>query len=620
MQLRFDVEISYFDNVRKTLIVNVPKQGFLSDKRTETRNLFAENSDLKAELKIDSLTHKFACQSTQLVNFSSTTISLLVDRAQGLALPDDIATNISIYYKDRLVFESGGIIQRIDMKYCDSGQSDEYLIVVKLEAKTAKTVIDFRTNNRRSDRTILINEQSAFIQFNHPFLDHALLTFRIADLSNSGLSIVMDENMQSLPKGLLVYDASIQLPFKPRLQTSFKVTSVQDIETEDDFGQQYVQRVGLQLLDLTPDTLKEITNFVQRDKSEYLIDASDDDYNQLWEFYFETGFIYGSKRKQIQNYAKEVFRTYRKLLTSNTSLLKKILYKQDGEIKGHVNAVKIFDHTLIVQHLSALKASGASAAQGVIRGMTSFLLDYQANKKVSNRYICSYYRPDNLYPSLVFGETAKLINNEAICWTRIYDFCLPSEQQVDVSEEVISRDASVEDLKNLETLLIEQNEHALIRVESLTRESFLNLKVSKEYERIGLYRYRKVFVAHDSDTNATGYAVCTYSSPGINFSELTNSVKFFYSYENAPENQKIADALGQAILASYRETAMPNGVLLLSHGQPIPAGFTREKSYMLWVMDINYMAKFREATENIFSDLKHYIRSYKDTLKHANAE
>ena len=66
-----------------------------------------------------------------------------------------------------------------------------------------------------------------------------------------------------------------------------------------------------------------------------------------------------------------------------------------------------------------------------------------------------------------------------------------------------------------------------MRVESLTRESFLTMKVSPEYQKIGLYRYRKVFVAHDSNISARGYVICIYTSPGINFSELTNFVKFF---------------------------------------------------------------------------------------------
>ena len=619
MQLCFEAEIIDFNDNLKVLTANIANQGILNEKRTATRKRIGENSTLEADFKIDSLTHNITGRSTHLVDFTSSTVSLLVDRAQGLALPEDVVTSLCIQSNGQPVLNSDGVIERIDMNNHDYKQSDEYLMVINLGENITKTVVDFNTNNRRSDRTILINEKSAFIQFNHPLLDHALLTFRIADLSNSGLSIVMDEIMQPLPKGLLVNNASIQLPFKPRLLVSFTVVSVQDIETEDDFGQQYIQRVGLQLSDLTPDALKEITNFVQKDKSEYLIDACDDDYDKLWEFYFETGFIYGSKRKQLQNHAKEVMRTYRILLTSNTSLLKKVLYKQDGEIKGHVNAVKIFDHTLIMQHLNALKASGASAAQAVIRGMTSFLLDYQANKKVSYRYVCSYYRPNNLYPALVFGETANLIKDEKICWTRVYDFCLPSEQPLEISQDVKCTEASPEDLKNLEMLLIQQNEQALMRVESLTRESFLTMKVSPEYQKIGLYRYRKVFVAHDPNTSARGYAICTYTSPGINFSELTNSVKFFYSCENSKENTKLADALGQAILKSYQDTTMPNCVLLLSDDQPLPAGYSREKSYVMWVLDINYTSKFREATENIFSNLKHYIRTYKNIEKRANA-
>ena len=203
MQLCFDAAITDFNENLNVLTAITENQGFLVNKRTTPRTQFGENPTLEAEFQIDSSTHKFNSHSKHLVDFSSSTVSLLVNRSQGLVLPGDVVTSINIHTNGRLVLKSYGVIQRIDMNNHEFKQSDEYLMAIKLADDISKTVVDLKSNNRRSDRTILINEKSAFIQFNHPFLNDALLTYRIADLSNSGLSIVMDEITQSLPKGLL---------------------------------------------------------------------------------------------------------------------------------------------------------------------------------------------------------------------------------------------------------------------------------------------------------------------------------------------------------------------------------------------------------------------------------
>jgi len=608
-QLYFSAEVIGFDQQNSVYTLQHPSVGSIQNKRQDLRKPFTDELVFHAEINIDSPTHRIRFTTSRLVDFSPTTISLLLDRSQGLALPGDIVTKVAIFSSEQRIFESEGSVNRIEMKYHLCKHDDEYLIVIKLGNKT---VVDFSNNRRRSDRTILVNEKSAFVQFYHPFLDQTLLTCPIADLSNSGLSIVLANDIQPMPKGLVVDEGSVQLPLKQRLTISFEVTSVQDITVEEEYGDGYIQRIGLQLLNVNSAVLKELTNFVQQVNSEYLIDANDEDYYRLWELYFETCFIYGNKRRQIQNFANKAFKTDRILLKSNTPLLKKILYKQDGEIKGHVTAIKIFDHTLIIQHLNARKANGGSAAQSVIRGMTTYFLDYSANQRISNRYVCAYYRPNNLYPSLVFGETADIINDTSMCWTRTYDFCLPSNKAAKKTGEVICQEASQADLKNLETLLIDNNEHALMRVEGLYRESLVEMNISKEFEKIGLYRYRKVFVARDNASGSSGYAVCTFTSPGVNFSELTNSVKFYYSdVINVRASQSLADALGEVILDAYSRTDMPNCVLLLDRGQPVPVQFAIEKSYTWWVLDLKYVSKFRDATEHIFGNLKQYIRTRK---------
>lgn len=613
MRLEVGVQIANFDHGTGRVTLHMPTRGILVDNRGWQRAKFnADDQGMHAVLVVDTIGGETRFESVALEDFSFNAVSLYLDRSVGLALPGDSVMALTIQRDNGVLLESTGRITRIDKRSHAGGDDDTYFVAVELDDPNRPPTLDIEPNKRRSDRVTLSDRQDAFVEFEHPFLG-TTTTMRILDLSNSGLAAVIENPKHALPVGLVLPGASLQLPLRSRMSVDLQVRAYHVVGGDNE----HTCRASLIFVNATPALIKEVSAFVQQSASELLTDASDEDEDRLWEFYFETAFIYEAKRRHMQPTAEAVRDTFGRLLSSNTPLLKKILYKEDGVIKGHVTAVKVFDQTLLVQHLNALKAAGGSAAMSVIRGMTSFFLDQRANLSSSNRYVCAYYRPNNLYPSLVFGETANLIDDPAQCWTRDYRFCVTGEGQLEAditSPDVTVREATDEDKERLETLLIEGGELDLIRVEGLARERITDQAVSEEFEKIGLYRYRRLLVAEHKTSGETAYAVCSFASPGLNFSELTNSVRFFYGPlgRRGRDSQALADALAPRILEIYRQTPILEPVLLLAEGQPLPRGFVSEKVYTLWVLDLMHVKKFRDATEYIFSHLKNYIR---DKLK-----
>ncbi|MEJ2508238.1 MAG: hypothetical protein P8009_01955 [Gammaproteobacteria bacterium] len=612
MRLEVGVQIVAFDQEAGQLTLHLPSRGILVDNRGRQRAKFTPASeDMRAVLAVETLTGEARFESVALEDFSFNAVSLYLDRADGLALPNDPVLDLQIQRGDCVLLQATGRVMRINKRAHAGDDRETYFAAIQLDDPNKPPVLDIEPNKRHSDRVTLSDRQDAFVEFEHPFLG-STTTMRIIDLSNSGLSAIIENPKHALPAGLVIPDASLQLPLRSRLPVTLQVRAYHIVGGDNE--QTY--RVSMAFMDATPPLIKEVSGFVQQSVSEMLTDANSEDEERLWEFYFETSFIYEAKRRHMQPTAEAVRDTFSRLLSSNTPLLKKILYKEDGVIKGHVTAVKVFDHALLVQHLNALKAAGGSAAMSVIRGMTSFFFDQRANLQSSNRYVCAYYRPNNLYPSLVFGETANLIDDPAKCWTQDYQFCVVSDGAPKGQRDanVVCREGTDEDKERLETLLIESGALDLIRVEGLSRDIITDQVISEEFEQIGLYRYRRLLVAEDSRTGETAYAVCSFASPGLNFSELTNSVRFFYSGETdrAGVRQALADALSPLILEAYGDTPIHEPVLLTAEGQPVPAGFVGEKVYTLWVLDLMHVKKFRDATEHIFSHLKNYIR---DKLK-----
>ena len=612
MRLEVNVELTSVDWQVGVVVLSASGQGQLIDNRGWQRAKFVSGAAMpQATVTIDTITGERSFVAVELLEFSYQTVSLYLDRTNGLALPNDCVRAMTIHRGRSVLFEATGRVARIDKRRRAPGHQDSYFVVIELDDPNRRPAIDIEPNKRRSDRLMLVERKDAFIEFDHPFLDTTILAY-IMDLSNSGLSILIDDPKHALPAGMVIGGASLQLPLRPRFEVGLRVRGHHTVGAPGEHS----CKISMAFTDVSPHLVKEVSAFVQRSASEKLVDANSEDSQSLWEFYFETGFIYGKKRRQLQGYSDAVQSTLNRLLDSNTPLLKKILYKEEGAIKGHVTAVKAFDHTLMVQHLNALKAAEGSAAMSVIRGMTSFFLDQSVNSQANNLFVCAYYRPDNLYPSLVFGETARLIDNQTMCWTQDYEFCILTHDRAAGTpaasrQGIVCRESTSDDWEALETLLIEGRQVGLLRMEGLSREQLTRLAISPEFEKIGLYRYRKVFVAQDEVHGHTAYAVCNYASPGLNFSELTNSIKFFYDGADQTVMKELADALVTRIVESYQATAMSEPVLLLAHGQPVPAGFTVEKTYTLWGLDLAHVKKFRDATEHIFRNLKSFVRQRK---------
>lgn len=610
MVLEFSAEVGEL-GAEGQLTVRLPLQGTLREQRNAARAKLI-GADLRVELQIDGIDGLLRFQAVALDNYTFESIALFLNRADGLALPGDVVRQIQLFKGETLVLQGAGSVLLVDKTRQTKNHPDSYVVVVRLDTPTPACPIEVGRSRRRSERVSLLEVQNAFVEFQHPLAPELRLSGYLSDLSNSGLSILLEPGAPPVPVGLLIPDASLQLPLKPRLPIALRVVTFQQNEQEEAAAE---CRVGLEFQNMTPALVKAVTGVMQQGVSEHLVDATGDDYDRLWEFYFETGFIYGGKRKQIQAHAAKCFSTFQKLLQSNTPLLKKILYKEGDEIKGHINAVRFFDHAFILQHLSALKTSAESAGRAVIDGMITHFIDAKPNRDSGARYAMAFYRPNNLYPAAVFGGSAQIIDDPKICWTVDYDFVVPTNSSVAairLSDNLILREATEADLAQLETLLLNAGEQQLMRAEGLTREKMTHLTITQDYESIGLYRYRRVFVAEHGPSGHTAYAVCNYASPGINFSELTNSVKVFFSSPCGAQNQELIDALMVDVAASYANTDMPQLVLLLLSGQPTPRGYAVTKTYTQWFMDgSNGIPQFRDATQRVFENIRIYLRRRK---------
>ncbi len=592
---------------------SMPAVAQLTDLRKYPRSkLRTSTSGLQIELEIETHMGRKVFSTATMIEISQKAMSLYLNRDEGLVLPGETVAKIKIYSQGKLTLETSGQVLRVDKNKKSQDGGRTYFCVIEFDRNEISNQPAAKDSGekRSLDRVLIFEQVGNLVQFNHPIFSDVVLSGQVVDISTSGLSILIEKTNLPVLRGMMLNDLILQLNKKDVFKTQFKVLRVQEANQGD--GTTF--RIGGQFMSMNVELLKCLSKTIQASIDQNLVDANSQDYEHLWEFFFQTGFIYTKKRKQIQELAPKLFKTYSKLLEKENGLVKKILYKEQDEIKGHLSAIRYFDKSWLVQHLNALRTSNNKlGAQLVLQAVVAFLRDERSNRMIDIKYCLAFYRPDNIYSNMVFSHVKKLINDPKICNYSDLQFCLLKDEEEITPfspPEVDVRIGTREDFENLETLLISQNYYDLIRTENLSAETIANLRISEEYAALDLYRYRRVLVATDKSSNLKAYAVCNYSSPGLNLSELTNSFRIFYDKPEAKENLKLAGALTSSVLDSYQKTEMPSPVLLVEPGQIVPFQFSVSKVYRYWFLDAAHLKKFKEATEEIYKNLRPLLKMY----------
>lgn len=604
----FNVENGEEGQNRTHFFFKKPPTGMLRNQRQDPRFLLEPYAPyLKAELKISSQMGDFTFETRHLVDMSQNLLALFLDRSQGLVLPGDKVVSLALFHQNAVVLETEGSVLRTDMKRISDQMKDSYFIVVRMGR--AEGSLPPLTRTQEGPR---LEGLKAFVDGDHSILRGYGFSGQVQDLSTSRMSFTVDGPETPLIPGLVLNEIYIHIPPGDlHLKACLKVTHCAPAPEEGKTS------VSGEFLGMSIDLIKAVNRLRDRAMDSRLTEAKREDFDQLLEFFFESGFIYSGKRKQLQKYAASVRQTNMTLLQSGDALMKKVLFKENREIKGHISALRVFDRTWLVQHLTTHHATGTATSKAILNSIINFFLDSSANRKVGTSYVTCYYRPGNLYPEVLFGETQRTIANPDICGMADLEFCVSGSADPGAGNEegvdpaVACAEAQAADLVRLERLLIDQGRYFLIRAEGLTAEGLTQLAVSAEYEKLGLYRRRRVFAARRAGEEDGVYAVCNYASPGCNLSELTNSFRLYYPAGRTEPDKDVVNRLVKHVLASYRSSEMPSPVLLLEEGQPLPENFKKIRAYRYWYFDAAYCPLFKEAAESNIVHIKEILKRLK---------
>lgn len=434
--------------------------------------------------------------------------------------------------------------------------------------------------------------------FPHPLFSKSF-NLKVINISGSGFCVEEESRFAVLLPGLII--PKLKLCFSDGSSVSCTaqvVYSKHQAETRNGF----ILRSGLAILDMPVDDHIKLLALLHQanDANAYLCNKVDMD--ALWDFFFETGFIYPEKYEFIKNNKAKIKTTYEKLYHLSPSIASHFIYQDNGRITAHMAMVRFYNTSWLIHHHAAVRSANNRGGLMVLNQVSRFINDSHRLNSMEMDYVFCYYRPDNKFPNHVFGGTARNIHNPQICSVDNFAYFHYRPQQTDKEVELPGNwqlaPAKEDDLFDLETFYQNHSGGLMLRGLQLNADQLDISELASTYNKIGLKRDRHIFALNHRD-KLCAVVVVNIADMGLNMSDLTNSVQIFVINGRYLTHEIIHTTI--SAISKYLELdEIP--VLFYPRKAAVKAGLDYEKSYSLWVYDTH-------------KNLDHYFRFLKRLLK-----
>ncbi|MGD9008555.1 MAG: hypothetical protein PVG41_11570 [Desulfobacteraceae bacterium] len=453
----------------------------------------------------------------------------------------------------------------------------------------------FPSREFRSSRQML--SPSPDVVFTHPLFPKTI-TLKVHDISGSGFSVDEYDHLAVLLPGMIIPDLELCFSNGSNIRCMVQVVYSRPQGTDHEGD---TLRCGITILDMAvEDHIKLLALLHQAsDANSYLCTKVDMD--SLWDFFFETGFIYPQKYEFIQANKDKIKATYEKLYHLNPSIAGHFIYQESGRILAHMAIVRFYEKSWLIHHHAAVRSASNRGGLMVLNQVGRFINDSYRLNSMNMDYVFCYFRPENKFPSHIFGGTARNINNPKICSTDLFAYFHHKPTKGNLTELPAAwqlAPASEEDLLDLKTDYDNRSGGLMLHGLHLLPGQIDTTKLAQSYRRLGLKRDRHLFALRHRE-KLCAIVVVNVADLGLNMSDLTSSVKLFVVHGKQLTHE-VVDITINAVSGYFELEDVP--VLLYPREAADYSGIDYEKSYCLWVYDTH-------------RNIDHYYRFLKRLLK-----
>jgi hypothetical protein len=324
------------------------------------------------------------------------------------------------------------------------------------------------------------------------------------------------------------------------------------------------------------------------------------DMDDLWNFFFSSGFIYPEKYVYLMKHSEEIKETYRKLYRENSGIGRYFVHMKNGTILGHMAMVRAYENTWLLHHHAASNIERGNAGIQVLNQAGNFTNSCHRIHSMHMDYLTCFFRPENRFPARVFGKVAEDTKDPKSC--SLDSFAYFHIRDRSASEPPSGGwtfdTASPMDLQDLNSYYEKKSGGLMMEAFTIASPPPDYSSLIGEYKNSGLHREISFFSLKKSGELKAVF-MADISPPGLNLSELTNCIKIFVTDDREVTNEIIYNSCYH-ISSVYPNSPIPVMLYPLEAAEKLHIGI--EKCYNMWVLSM-------EATDEYFKQLEKLFRS-----------
>lgn len=444
-----------------------------------------------------------------------------------------------------------------------------------------RTLPRFKAKRYRSRRVTVLPAPD--VVFTHP-LTGRRVELAIHDLSGAGFSVAMDPSQDVLLPGLVIREARLIFAGRAAFDCRLQVIYTHRV---DDAPEPRV-RSGFAILDIPAAQHTRLLSLLYQVREPNAYINHTPDMEALWRFFFDTGFVYPEKYAFLHPHKASIQATYEKLYTRHPSFARHFTYQRMGCVLGHMAMLRFYNRAWLIQHHAASTAADHRAGLIVLEQIGRFINDSHRLYRIRMHYVFCLFRPENKFPSRVFGGAADRIGDPGACSRDTFAYLhlppIDPRRLHPAGGGWRLAPADVDDLAELNGHYEDNSGGLLLRAFDLTPHEHDLGRLSAEYRAIGFRRERRLFALRRRG-RTVAFFMANRADFGLNMSDLTNAIQLFV----LDPAELRADVLARALwrISAYYP-AGPVPLLVSPAAAAREVGLPAEKRYTAWVLDLEH--------------------------------
>jgi hypothetical protein len=269
--------------------------------------------------------------------------------------------------------------------------------------------------------------------------------------------------------------------------------------------------------------------------------------SDLFALYERTGFLYPDKAARLTPHIEQVRENWRRMLRGGESLLYVLTAGDEERGRASLAVWRTTHKGWMSQHLVSESNPYASRAVMLDAAAASILKGVDESAQ-------NWFRPENRFPTRVFGTMVQTIGESLSSVQRHSYFSLPKRMSLPSAGGIRTVAYNSSHKAALAAIATAARGSIYVAAEELTGDVEFEA-IDELYRRVGLRRIRRVWLAYRGNKEEPIGAAIAYRGPlGLNFSYLENRCDLLLN-PTLPESEAlgVVTSLLKASAAAYRD-------------------------------------------------------------------